>query len=233
MTLPRHHPGDALLLDYASGLLAEPVALAIATHLALCPACRHAVGEMEAVGGALLDGLEPEPLAPGSLEAVMARLDRADVVPAPRPDVHRRPAAGAVPLFPEPLRGYAGDDGRRLRWTPMVPGMSCALVPVGGSGGKAGGKSAGPAAKARLMRMRGNLPMPRHTHAGVEITVVLDGGFHDELGEFARGDLSFGDASIDHQPVADPEGCLCLSVTVGPLRLTGAVGRFLNPFLSF
>lgn len=227
MTLPRHHPGEALLLDYASGLLAEPVALAIATHLACCPACRHAVTEMEAVGGALLEGLEPEPVAAGSLEAVMARLDRADARLATAP-ARPSPAAATSPLFPEPLRRYAGEDGRTLRWTPMVPGMSCAVVPVGGAG-----RSVGMAAKARLMRMRGNLPMPRHTHAGVEITVVLDGGFHDELGAFARGDLSFGDASIDHQPVADPEGCLCLSVTMGPLRLTGAVGRFLNPFLSF
>lgn len=228
MTLPRHHPGESLLLDYASGLLAEPVALAVATHLAYCPACRHAVAEMEAVGGALFDGLEPEPVDPGCLDAVMARLDRVDARVVPPPGrAHRTAGPAAVPLFPEPLRRYAGDDGRCLRWIPMVPGMSCALVPVGGGG------AGRPAAKARLMRMRGNLPMPRHTHAGVEITVVLDGGFRDELGAFARGDLSFGDASIDHQPVADPEGCLCLSVTVGPLRLTGAVGRFLNPFLSF
>lgn len=228
MTLPRHHPGESLLLDYASGLLAEPVALAVATHLAYCPACRHAVAELEAVGGALFDGLEPEPVTPGCLDAVMARLDRADARVESTVRGRHRTASGPVPLFPQPLRRYAGEDGRSLRWTPMVPGMSCALVPVGGGGG-----AGRPAAKARLMRMRGNLPMPRHTHAGVEITVVLDGGFHDELGAFARGDLSFGDASIDHQPVADPEGCLCLSVTVGPLRLTGAVGRFLNPFLSF
>ena len=45
-------------MDYAAGSLSEPVALLIATHLALCPRCRHEVEEFEALGGALLEDLE-------------------------------------------------------------------------------------------------------------------------------------------------------------------------------
>ena len=74
MNRPSHHPGDTLLIDYAGGALCEGASLAVATHMAFCPACRHAVAEMEAIGGALLDDLEPEPLSAGCLEALMALL---------------------------------------------------------------------------------------------------------------------------------------------------------------
>ena len=36
-----HHPGEELLLDYASGAAQEGVALIVAAHLCFCPACRQ------------------------------------------------------------------------------------------------------------------------------------------------------------------------------------------------
>ena len=74
--------------------------------------------------------------------------------------------------------------------------------------------------------------MPVHTHASSELTLVLAGGFTDQFGHFLRGDLAEADASVEHRPVADPgEDCLCLAVTDGPMRLTGPLGRLINPFL--
>lgn len=217
MSLPNHHPGDALLMDYASGCLGEAGGLVVATHMALCPGCRLAVGEMEAVGGALLDALEPDSLAPGAFDALLARLD--DPVPAGPPQ--RRPDTGIVPVIPEPLRRHVGGDPAAMRWRRLAPGFQYVDIPL--SHGE----------RARLIRMRGGAAVPRHSHDGLELALVLDGGFSDALGQFARGDVAVGDGSIDHRPLADPEGCLCLSVTLGRLRLTGAVGRFLNPFLRF
>jgi putative transcriptional regulator len=86
--------------------------------------------------------------------------------------------------------------------------------------------------RTRLMRIKSGTAMPAHTHEGIELTLVLAGGFSDETGHFLRGDLAEADATIDHRPVADPgEDCLCLAVTDAPLRLTGPIGRLLNPFL--
>lgn len=229
MTLPSHHPGDTLLIDYAGGALGEGVALAVATHLALCPCCRLNVAEMEAVGGALLEEIEPEEVSAGCLEAVMARLALSR--PSPRPTAKpvcqgRRTEA---PLLPDPLRSYvtgtggsAGRDGlESLAWTTLMPGLQCLELSVSGR------------ARARLMRMKGGVGPPIHTHRGLELTLVLDGGFSDELGQYERGDLALGDESIHHRPVADPEGCLCLAVTDGTLRFTGPLGRLLNPFYRF
>lgn len=216
MSLPHHHPGDALLMDYAGGCLGEAGGLVVATHLALCPGCRHAVGEMEAVGGALLEELEPDPVSPGALDALLARLDEPD-----RPMPPRRRMCTAPSLIPEPLRRHVGGNLAAMRWRMLAPGFQCVDIPL--SRGE----------QARLIRMKGGVSAPRHSHEGLELALVLDGGFHDTLGQFARGDVAVGDGTIDHKPVADPEGCVCLSVTLGRLRLTGAVGRFLNPFLRF
>ena len=82
--------------------------------------------------------------------------------------------------------------------------------------------------------MRAGRQVPQHTHEGSELTVVLDGAFHDETGHYGRGDLVIADSSLDHRPTADEEqDCLCLAVTDAPLRLTGRFGRFFNPFIRF
>lgn len=230
MTTPTHHPGDTLLIDYAGGALGEAVSLAVATHLALCPGCRRQVAEMEAVGGALLEEIEPEAVAPSCLEAVLARLDEPAPPPplpprAPHPSRPHPSRSSGTPLIPEPLRRYVGDDLSRLPWKTLMRGMDCAEIPLfGRSNGRA---------HARLMRMKGGVGPPHHTHRGIELTLVLDGGFTDVLGQFGRGDLSVADGSVRHRPVADEEGCLCLAVTDGLLRFTGALGLILNPFVKF
>ena len=82
MTPPRHHPPETLLLEYATGALHEAQALAVATHLAYCPACRRQARLLDELGGALIDTLPPEPLPPDALSALIARLDEAPIPPA-------------------------------------------------------------------------------------------------------------------------------------------------------
>ena len=69
----RHHPDDALLLAYASGAADEAVSLILATHLSYCSQCRLRSGEMEAIGGALLEDMAPEPLSSQARRNVMAK----------------------------------------------------------------------------------------------------------------------------------------------------------------
>jgi putative transcriptional regulator len=218
---PVHHPSDELLLDYAAGSTDEPTSLMLATHLALCPGCRDTVARFESVGGALLEEIEPAALAPDALDYLLARLD--EQVPA---SVPRSPAVGGPPgLMPEPLRSYVGAGLEAIRWKRVMRGVEQARIAVGGHGGEV---------KARLLRIRPGIRIPRHTHAGVEMTLVLAGGFSDGDGHYLRGDFSFSDGEVDHSPVADEDGeCLCLTVTDAPLRLTGPLMRLLNPFVRF
>ncbi len=165
---PSHHPSEARLLDYASGALAEPPALLVATHLALCPRCRRAVAELEAVGGVLLDGLPPAPLGAGSLERTLARLDEPEAPAPPAP-------GGGDPALPQPLRGYLGDGLDCLPWRRLGPLAEVRLL------------QDFPGFTTRLLWVAAGAAVPAHTHHGSELTLVLRGGFADERGQFRRG----------------------------------------------
>ena len=213
---PTHHPSEARLLEYAAGSLAEPIALLVATHLSLCPRCRIETRELEAVGGALLDKLEPSPLNEGGLEHLFARLEQQD-------DEEEAPLQHATegePDLPEPLRSYVGGALSLLPWRRLGPLGQVLLLPEH------------PNLTTRLLSIRAGTAMPSHTHAGAEMTLVLRGAFSDETGHYLRGDLAEADEEVDHQPVADQgEDCLCLAVTDARLNLTGTFGRLVNPFV--
>lgn len=217
----RHHPAEDLLIDYATGALGEAEALVVATHLALCPDCRATVAAYEAMGGAMLDGIDPEPVGGDLLDRVMARLDEAPPAPT-RAAAVRIDAEGRAPLIPRPLRDYVGGDLGDVAWKPVMRGLDERRIACPGE------------AKVRLMRIRAGVSMPRHTHKGREMTLVLAGGFTDDTGHFLRGDLSLTDGTVDHLPTADDDGdCICVAVTDAPLRLTGPIGRLFNPFIRF
>jgi putative transcriptional regulator len=223
---PVHHPSLELLLDYAAGSTGEAAGLALATHLALCPECREVVAQLESVGGALLEAIEPAAVPSEALDSLLARLDK----PVPVPD-RPLPADAAAPGLlpdpvPQPLRGYIGQGLGAIRWKRVMRGVEQADI-ITGRGRPSN-------VRARLLRIAPGVRVPRHTHAGTEMTLVLAGGFSDGDKQYQRGDFSFCDGQDDHSPVADDDGeCLCLTVTDAPLRLTGPLMRLLNPFIRF
>ncbi|HSZ75522.1 MAG TPA: hypothetical protein VK779_11930, partial [Rhizomicrobium sp.] len=100
-----HHPGEELLLAYASGAANEGASLLIATHLALCPQCRAIVAEAEAAGGVMFSHLAPEPMADGALQSVLGKLDSKNEKMHAEKKALRAVTKNTVP---EPLRTYLG-----------------------------------------------------------------------------------------------------------------------------
>jgi putative transcriptional regulator len=220
MSRIHHHPGDDMLVAYAAGSLDEALSLMVATHAALCPVCRARIDEAEAIGGVLVEDMAPMALSDDSLAAVMSRLDEPDPAPRPAASASRVDAATAR-LIPEPLRSYLPKGLEALPWRSMGPTVKGLELAVSGG------------AKARLFRIKPGAAMPRHTHNGPEYTMVLAGGFSDEIGHFLRGDIACVDETLLHQPIADEgEPCLCLAVTDAPLRFTGMMPRLLQPFFG-
>jgi putative transcriptional regulator len=219
--LPRQHPSDALLLDYAAGSLGEGLSLAVATHLALCPECRQAAAVADAIGGTLLAETAPEALGDDALARALARLDQPPAaVPAPAP----RPAVPdhLPPGLPEPLRGYvAALPDSRWRWlAPRIHRIE--LLPRSPGGGT-----------VQLLRIAPGVTLPHHSHVGTELTLVLEGSFSDELGRYGAGDMAEMEGTARHQPINDGDGdCICLIATEAPLRFTNLVGRYLYPLLG-
>jgi putative transcriptional regulator len=68
----------------------------------------------------------------------------------------------------------------------------------------------------RLFKFAAGYKLPLHGHGGMELTLVIDGAFADETGEYHRGDVQDLDEETEHQPVVDKKlGCICLIASTG------------------
>ncbi len=205
-----------LLLDYATGAAAEPVALAVATYLALNPAVARGYHALNAIGGSLIDAIDPEAVSDSSLQTALRRIDKVPVHPK------ALTLAGIdTSLVPHPLQPYIGRSWDTLHWKSVTAGVEEYVIATASRGWR-----------TSLLRIAPGKAMPEHTHAGDEFTVVLDGAYVDEAGRFVRGSLEVADPDVTHKPIADSDrGCVCLAVLSAPVQLTGFIGWLVNPFL--
>ena len=210
---PQHHPSDALLVEYASGVLTNGPRLVIASHLGACPACAASVALAEAVGGLLLEDLPPAELQPDALALALARIDRP---PAPRGPAPPRPSDWIQ--VPAEVLLALKDSGRR--WAP-----GAWISPVSKGPGKA---------RTYLLGMAAGRGVPRHTHTGREMTCVVKGFFLDDGVLYGPGDFTEHDGSVKHAPQATDDGdCVCLMAVASPLAPTDWLGRVVLPLLGF
>jgi len=207
---------EELLASHAAGTLSEGESLLAATHIALSRGARATARRLDAIGGALLEEIAPAPIAGDALDRFWARAEAAPALPPRQPT--------RTGLVPAPLADYVGPDLDALPWRTVVAGVEEAAIALHHPA-PAGQRTA-------LLRIAPERAIPRHTHAGTEMLLVLDGSFSDESGRYVRGDVQIGDETVTHRPKADAgRPCLCLVVTQGRIRLTGPFARLLNPFL--
>ena len=219
-TMENSRDHSDLLFDYATGALGEGPSLIVATQLAIHGRGRDEVADTEAIGGAFLDDIEPAEISGSLLERTLDRLNEEGSVPAvPLAALDEDTRA----VVPHPLQRYLPADLDDLSWSRQGKRVESSPLHL----------SSGPY-KASLLRIKAGEAIPRHTHKGVEYTLVLAGGFTDDSGHHVRGDLTVCDGSVEHSPVADTdEDCLCLTVLDAPIKMTGPIARFANPFIRF
>ena len=212
--MSRHTAPEELLLDYAAGALAQGPALAVALHVALDPVARRAVGHLDAMGGALMEGEAGAAVDDAALERTLARLDRIAVEPRPAPPAPRPGFEWAPP----PLARLIGADAR---WRNVLGGFEEIRLRLPGD-----------SHRVSLLRLRPGRGLPMHRHVGTEYTVVLQGGYTDSTGNYGVGDFAVGPGPEQHEPIADPgPPCIALIVVEKPIVLTGPIGRWLNPLV--
>ncbi len=84
-----------------------------------------------------------------------------------------------------------------------------------------------------LFRVRSGASLPRHDHAGAELTCVVEGAFEDVTGIYAYGDAVPMRPGRPHEPVAiGDQDCVCLLAVVGRLRFATPIPRLLQQFLG-
>lgn len=214
----------ALLLGYASGTLDEAQNLIVAAHLALSPSARAIVKEYECLGASFLEhDCEPESLCDEALANVLAQLELS-------PSRNKAEKTGSCPqeCFSNPklcaidLIHYVMGKStpKNKNWKKVYPGFKSYELALDCK-----------ASKARIMHIDPSRKSPFHTHGGLEITLVLQGSYIDETGQYKRGDLVVTDESFHHAPISCPDqGCICMIVSATPIRLSG-IAKLLNPFI--
>lgn len=210
-----HHLPPAMLVQYAAGRLSQPFSVLAAAHVSLCDDCRAQLAAHEVAAGLLLEEAVPAAVSEDLLHRLLARLEE----PAASQEHPEEDGARPWGIYPGPVMMVL--KGRSPRWRHLGGGIRQALL------------HHGPGGSLRLLSVPAGRPVPRHTHRGIECTLVLQGAFHDEIGHFSVGDVQVADARLEHTPTADPgEACICLAATDAPLRFAGIVPRLLQPLVQ-
>ena len=213
----KHHLSDEFLMEYANGSQMASEALVVGSHLAICAECRDRVGTFETVSSVLLEDGNVEAISSDTFDAILAKIDGpVEEDASPLIDFDR----DTLEVIPPPLRAYLDGSLSDLDWKRTGKGIEEASL----------GRDDD--IRISLLRIRAGQKVPSHTHRGEEFTLVLSGGYADGADHFCKGDVSLADSTKDHAPVADSDGpCLCLTVRTGATKLTGPIGKFLNPIM--
>ncbi len=206
---PAHHPEGDDLVAYASGASSEWVSLVVACHLTYCAECRSEVALLDQLGGALLDGINPEEGSGPPRETAPAGREPA------RP---RRSSSPIAARLPRPLHDYFRDPSPRWRF--LAPGLQ--HVPLTLTVGSV---------PARLLQFKPAFVVPEHAHTGLEMLLVLDGELQDSVTRevFRTGDLSRREEGTTHsQRISSNEPCICLVVNETPVDPTSMWGKVLK-----
>ena len=206
----RLQPSEERLLAYAAGTLSPPESVVVATHLAMRPETARWVDSLQAVGGEVLESLEPAAVADDLLARTLARLSAPDETAPPEP-------ANDMEELPAPLRRYALGP-----WRWIGPDMHVRDVHAPRDGD----------CRVILLRIGSGRTTPVHTHAGVELTCVISGAYETDEARFGPGDFEEADGEVHHRPrTVSDEPCLCVVALDGQIRLDGWMGRLLQPFV--
>ena len=204
---PSYHPGEELLLDYASGGSSAAEAMMIATHLACCMSCRDMVQGAEDVGGALLDAIASVRLPPDMLNRTLAAIDSL------------RPDADDGPARPVMLDDYLAHPD----WKKLPGGFRMRRI----SGDDHSG-----AGRIWLFDAPPGMRLLPHRHGGDEWTVILRGVFLDQGMHYGPGDFAcMADGEVHRPMVGGTERCVSLIMVRENPRYTTLLGKLSSPFV--
>ena len=210
------HPESGWLMDYACGHLSQAFDIVIATHLLGCTSCRADLQMAETLaadvminGGAMAPTLEADD--------ILTTQRSAPAMPSWRPS-----GAMSGPLDLNAVAGsYLALGESALRWRGVGGGVAVAKL------------RSGEGDRLWLLRAQPGAVLPRHSHSGSELTVVLQGAYVIDDRIFGVGDLEDADESTSHQPIVTTRGeCLCLAATTGPLKFDGWAVRLAQRYLG-
>jgi len=213
--MANYHPDTRLLNEYSSGTLPLAQSVCVSLHLNYCDQCRRAHQRLQQLGSALFEEMAPQQVDDSLLRTVMSRLD-SEAQPL---SYQSMPASDAPPpLIQRLMRG----DYEDLGWDKVTSNVRISRLRTGDVDNE-----------FALYHIKAGASIPKHTHKGTELTLVLEGGFSDEEGHYEVGDFIMRDAEHRHSPTATRDrDCICIGVLDAPIKFTDWKYRAVNPFLK-
>ncbi|MEM1142494.1 MAG: ChrR family anti-sigma-E factor [Pseudomonadota bacterium] len=227
--MPKYRPDLDILIEYAAGTLPLAQAACVTAHLNYCEESAKTVQQLQAVGTALFESLDPEPVGDALLNRVLGRLDEEPPLSydsyqdAAQKRGEKTDSEGVIEMDATPslLRRLMDGDFTDLPWKRITDTLRTTRI-----------KTGDPNYEFSLLHIKAGGEIPHHDHHGSEMTLVLQGGFTDGEGEYHAGDFIYKTTEDVHAPRAfDDEDCICLAVLDAPLKFTGWKYRWMNPFL--
>lgn len=220
----KHHPSQELLQAFVNGELPASLSAGIAIHADMCPACQATIATM--TEQAAEDSFEQaflhqfvvddnEDIADIDFERMFSEItDSSDVAKVKVEQPKFITLKGKEYKLPKQLQHMEFAS-------PMNLGkLARSRVDLGEG-----------EIHTSLLHIDPGGAVPQHTHQGYELTLLLEGSFCDEMGEYHAGDFIMLDQQHDHSPMS-PDGCLCFTVANDALHFTKGFNKLLNPFGS-
>jgi putative transcriptional regulator len=234
----KHHPKFSLIQSFVNGDLPASLSAGIAIHADMCPMCQQHIAQLT------------DQLAAASFEETF--LDRFIVDENTVLQCTDENSADTLSgdffnmdSMIDQITQSSGIDKHeaRIDKTIIFNNKSYILPPALHNMSLGKTSNIGKLARARfqlneneihtsLLQIEPNGGVPEHTHKGFELTLLLEGSFHDEHGEYVKGDFIMLDGSHKHHPVSQ-QGCLCYTVANDALHFTQGINKLLNPIGAF
>lgn len=226
----KHHPKFELIQAYVNGELPASLSIGITLHAELCPVCQQKIAQLteqvaersfEQLSNPLLNELNKLDFESDNIEddffdsMINDITDSNDIDTlveiAPKEVIFKDKSYTLPSALNNVSMGKAANVGKlsRARLQLDENEIHSNLLHINPGGG-----------------------VPEHTHKGFELTVLLDGSFSDDRGEYHKGDFIMLDGTFTHNPISE-KGCLCYTVANDALYFTQGINKLLNPIGSF
>jgi len=224
----KHHPKFELIQAFVNGELPASLSAGIAIHIDMCPKCKKSIALLteqvaeQSFKEAFLDKFivedneDLETIANLDFDEMIADITDSDEIDSVvTPVVKTVEFNKAAYTLPTVLNNIAIGN------TTSVGKLSRARLQLDEN-----------EVHSSLLHIQPGGGVPQHTHNGYELTVLLDGSFHDEDGEYVKGDFIMVEGNHKHHPIST-NGCLCYTVANGALHFTQGINKLLNPIATF
>ncbi|WP_372881262.1 ChrR family anti-sigma-E factor [Psychromonas sp.] len=208
----KHHPTRELLIKHSSAQLPLALSIGVSVHLEMCAQCQAQASRITTRQADLLwsqDGSQHIDFS-SMLNNILEQQPDSPVKQESKP-VNSTCVAGSEYQLPRALTAF-----EQLKWSAFGPISRARIIKDADN------------TRASLLHIDKNGVIPSHKHKGYELTLLLEGSFADQNGEYHKGDFIWLDNQVEHAPFTR-EGCLCYTVQDAPLQFVSGFSKVLNP----